>query len=336
MSLSLIAMRLAEDSNYKLFLKENDGKRVKNPDTGREVKIVSLKGDKGKEMVQKMYQDWLKSHSDSDESDGSNTKAEKAPETKETPKAKEGPRHEVIMAKKTGGPQGSNQGGFYTGSDGVKRYVKFYRDPSQGVSEHISNKIYNDLGITAPKSELFKTEDGKMAYASEIIENEGTVQSKKYELNSAQKKKVGESVLKGFAADVLIANWDVVGLGLDNIVLKSDGEISRIDNGATFFHRAMGSMKPEAALQGVSEWTRFLDGTNPDYQHVASWAGVSRAEDIPGIKEQVSKIQSVATKAGGWHKYLQDETHLDDDTRNKMANLLELRVKKLSDLVKNL
>ena len=51
------------------------------------------------------------------------------------------------------------------------------------------------------------TEDGKQAYASKIIENTGTVQDQKYNLKSDQKKKVAESLLKGFAADVLIANW---------------------------------------------------------------------------------------------------------------------------------
>lgn len=69
------------------------------------------------------------------------------------------------------------------------------------------------------------TEDGKQAYASKIIENTGTVQDQKYNLKSDQKKKVAESLLKGFAADVLIANWDVVGLGLDNIMTTPKGDV---------------------------------------------------------------------------------------------------------------
>ena len=338
MILSSVAIRLADNSKYKEFLQENSSKTFRNPDTGNNVKLVSLKGEKGKVMVQKLYQDWLKSHSDSEGSDGpkGNPKAEEVTETKETPKAKEAPRHEVIMAKKTGGPKGSNQGGFYTGTDGVKRYVKFYRNPEQGVCEHVSNKIYRDLGIEAPDSELFMTEDGKQAYASKIIENTGTVQDQKYNLKSDQKKKVAESLLKGFAADVLIANWDVVGLGLDNIMTTPKGDVARIDNGATFFYRAMGSKKPEAALQGVSEWERFLDGTNPDYQEVASWAGVSRAEDIPGIKDQVMKIQDTVKKAGGWHRYLQGEDQLPDEMRHQMADLLDHRLKKLTGFVSGL
>jgi hypothetical protein len=60
-----------------------------------------------------------------------------------------------ILHEQTGAQRGSNDGGFYTGKDGVKRYVKFYKDESQAHAEHLANQIYNDLGHGAPESQLF-------------------------------------------------------------------------------------------------------------------------------------------------------------------------------------
>ena len=54
-------LRQSEDL-YQTFLKEHKDTRVKNPDTGNQVKLVSLKGDKGADLLQKMYQEWAKSH----------------------------------------------------------------------------------------------------------------------------------------------------------------------------------------------------------------------------------------------------------------------------------
>lgn len=58
----------ASTSDWKLFLHENTHKKVKNPDTGRDVKIVSLKGPKGKELLQKMFEDWKKGRGNTEES----------------------------------------------------------------------------------------------------------------------------------------------------------------------------------------------------------------------------------------------------------------------------
>ena len=66
--IALILLSRSETNHYELFLKEKGETRVKNPDTGRDVKIVSLKGPKGKELLDRMFQEWLKSHSQ-DESD---------------------------------------------------------------------------------------------------------------------------------------------------------------------------------------------------------------------------------------------------------------------------
>ncbi len=64
----LLKQSEASMSDWKLFLHENTHKTVKNPDTGRDVKLQSLKGPKGKELLQKMFEDWKKGREKTDES----------------------------------------------------------------------------------------------------------------------------------------------------------------------------------------------------------------------------------------------------------------------------
>jgi hypothetical protein len=54
-----------------------------------------------------------------------------------------------------------------------------------------------------------------------------------------------ESLKKVFVVDALLANWDVIGYGQDNIILPSDNSLPvRIDNGGSFMFRAQGKLKP--------------------------------------------------------------------------------------------
>jgi DNA topoisomerase-1 len=48
------------------FLKEEGDKKLKNPDTGNDVKLKSLKGDKGQKLQQELFQKWLSKNEDKD------------------------------------------------------------------------------------------------------------------------------------------------------------------------------------------------------------------------------------------------------------------------------
>jgi hypothetical protein len=66
-------------------------------------------------------------------------------------------------------------------------------------------------------------------------------------------KEVAEKILDGVAADILVANWDVIGWVNDNIVVENEGTPVRIDNGGSFMFRALGSLKPPAQLLAIDE-----------------------------------------------------------------------------------
>jgi len=241
-------------------------------------------------------------------------------------KPKAPPRHDVILGERTAGPAGSNAGGFYTGTDGVKRYVKFYDEPGQAASEHLANRLYRDLGLGAPRSELFKTADGKLAYASEILENVGTL-GDFARVNPGLAGVRSLEALDGFAADVLTANWDAAGLDLDNIMVLADGSIARIDNGAAFLTRAQGLRKPLDTFTEPNpvEWARFWDGSNAGYSKLAKAAGVERGHDLESLGEQIDAIVALRPKRGGWAKYVGEIEGMTDEERRQVAELLEVR-----------
>lgn len=166
-----------------------------------------------------------------------------------------------ILGIQIGGQGGSNPGGMYLGRDGVKRYVKFYPQADRAETEVLANAVYEALGIDVPKTTSF-LHQGKTAFASEIIQGGKTIQ----QLGGVQNLSIEtvEEVLKGYVADALLANWDVVGLSADNIMINGS-KVYRIDNGGTFIFRAQGGDKPDSLLQNFEELTSLGGKSSKGY-----------------------------------------------------------------------
>ena len=233
---------------------------------------------------------------------------------------------DVILGTKTGGPGGSNEGGFYTGTDGVKRYVKFYKDPSQAEGEHLANNIYRDLGHGAPVSNVFE-HDGKLAYASDIIHDAKTLGE------VGVTKARAQEAMKGFVADVLVGNWDAVGLSNDNMMVGPGGKIFRIDNGGSFLMRAKEGRKPADVLLKITEWDKFFDSKNPSYSKLANAAGYSSARDMKDlILPEIQKVVALRDANGGWAGYVNKlAPHLTPADRASMTMMLNARTKLLEE-----
>ena len=228
----------------------------------------------------------------------------------------------IILDKKIGYAKGSNPGGFYIGSDGQKRYVKFYKNPSQGKSEHLANNIYKDLGIGSPISHLFDS-DGKEAFASDIIEG-------KLLNETPLTPQLAKKILGGFAADVLTSNWDVVGLEHDNILVDKAGNPYRIDNGGTFTFRAMGGAKPQPLLNQIPEFKGFSDHhVNSEYAQLFDKLGYHDVTDMgQSFIKQVQDIVKLRKKVGSWEKYIQKTVpSFSPQEQKTIAKMLESRMK---------
>ena len=80
------------------FLEEMDkqNKKVRNPDTGNQVKVKSLKGPKGKQLVHQMFEAWLKKDKPESESHPASSK-EKTPKSEHVDKPQD--RYEEIRKR---------------------------------------------------------------------------------------------------------------------------------------------------------------------------------------------------------------------------------------------
>lgn len=233
---------------------------------------------------------------------------------------------DIVLGQKVGDAKGSNEGGFYLGTDGVKRYVKFYTDPAQAAGEHLANNVYRDLhGSGAAANSAVFMHEGKICYASEIVEGVKTLGS--VGLDSARAKQA----MKGFIADVLTGNWDAAGATFDNMVITPSGSIMRVDNGGCFLMRAKNGRKPENALNAISEWDVFFSSKNPQYSQLAQTAGYGSPADFKKeVIEQIRDAMKLRDQAGGWEKYVDERAPLlKGKDREQVIAMLESRSKLL-------
>jgi hypothetical protein len=241
------------------------------------------------------------------------------------------PDANVILGKKVGPQKGSNPGGLYVGRDGKKRYVKFYNEPSKAHAERLANTIYLALGVGAPYSTTFE-KNGNVGYASDIIPHKGELR----DIPDNQRKQIANKILDGFAADVLLANWDAVGLEDDNIVLDQNNKPVRIDNGGSLLFRAQAGRKPKQMLGDIPEWNGFADESiNGSYARIFRDAGYSNPEDImPRIKQQVARIAQLRKQYGGWDQMIHSVTPtMNAGDASTIAAMLDARLKKLAQKV---
>jgi hypothetical protein len=208
----------------------------------------------------------------------------------------------VVLGKKTGAPAGSNQkepSGFWTGTDGKKRYVKLYDNPEQVYSELVANKIYRDLGVPVPETSVAvrinpKTGKQEFLIVTEIVENKGTIGN--LGLNKAQ----ATEIVDGFLVDTWLANYDAVGTGLDNVVVGTDGKIYRIDQGGSMFFRAQGKLKDTEVLANADPM-QYYDN-NAYYRKVFDEAGIKPNEMNP--EAFFKNLDAIIAEKGGLDQWL--------------------------------
>lgn len=155
------------------------------------------------------------------------------------------------------GPQkGSNPGGLYQSPAGDKWYVKEAKSLLHAQSEQLTSKLYEALGIDATKVDLVKMGD-KTGVASKF--RDGLSEMKSTLTSSSPPP----GVFEGFAADAWLANWDVVGLKYDNLLLSPTGNAVRVDPGGALLFRAQGAPKGSAFGNVVGEIDSLRSSTNP-------------------------------------------------------------------------
>ena len=160
--------------------------------------------------------------------------------------------------KRTGGPLGSNEGGTYEDANGNKIYVKKPRTKLHGENEVLASMLYERLGVNTTQIRLGRLADGSEVTYSEWIESKQDLSSK------VRDPEYLDKIQDGFGVDAWLANWDVAGGALDNIVTDKNGDPVRVDPGGALLFRARGEPKGDAFGQNVGEIDSLTDGSNPN------------------------------------------------------------------------
>jgi hypothetical protein len=122
-------------------------------------------------------------------------------------------------------------------------YVKKYGSSAGHlIQEAAADSAYQALGMDVPAHKVYQTAKGPVKLAK-FVDGKTLDQVEANNPVAAEKAKV--TLTKGFAADAVLANWDVIGMGKDNILIGSNGKVYRIDNGGSLRYRAGGKLKPE-------------------------------------------------------------------------------------------
>lgn len=122
-------------------------------------------------------------------------------------------------------------------------------------SEVQADQVYRALGVPVPEPMLFETDKGPVKLAP-FIEGQ-TLGEYLKGATKAQRAALTAQVQSHFVADALLANWDVAGLSLDNLLVDARGVIWRIGNGGSLRFRAQGGAK--AFGPNVEELTTLRD-----------------------------------------------------------------------------
>lgn len=181
--------------------------------------------------------------------------------------------------KQVGKQAGSNPGGAFTAPDGARWYCKFPSNPAIAKNEVLASKLYAAAGIRVPEVKLV-SDNGKVGVASRMIDG---LKASKDRLADAP------GARDGFAVDAWLANWDVVGLGYDNLLLDKSGQAVRIDTGGALSYRAQGGLKGAAFGDKVTELETFRNGMNP--QAATVFGDISDDEIRAGV-ERVASVSA--------------------------------------------
>ena len=177
---------------------------------------------------------------------------------------------------KTGAQGGSNDGGFYKDtSTGKDYYIKHMDNDESARNEVLAAKLYEAAGVEVPQVRYF-FENGKAHITSEIVEG---LEKRPDLLKTNQVDNVHENL----AVDAWLANWDVIGLTYDNMLVKN-GRAIRLDTGGALRFRAQGGLKNHLFGDTVGE-LKTLRNPSDNYEAASVFGHATDAQILTGVKK---------------------------------------------------
>lgn len=128
---------------------------------------------------------------------------------------------------------------------GDKFYVKTGKSPEHARNEALANMLYEMGGVPVP--DVSVGADG-VTIASKIVSGDEVTDL----LTGIKDPEILSKIRQDMVFDAWLANWDVVGLEYDNMIIV-DGMPYRIDAGGALLYRAMGGAKGHLFGDDVGE-----------------------------------------------------------------------------------
>lgn len=188
----------------------------------------------------------------------------------------------------------------YLAQDPVTGKKWVVKDSSKGgggvdhfQSEALADAIYRAAGANVPGSAVV-LQGGKAIKVAEFIEGGQTLGQWRQGKTAAEVAAMHRKIQDGFVTDALMANWDVAGMGDDNLLITADGTPVRIDNGGSLFFRAQGGKKTLPAE--IAEMKTLRDpSTNPNTAKI--FAGLTQDQINGQIVDLLARKEAILEAA---------------------------------------
>jgi hypothetical protein len=241
------------------------------------------------------------------------------------------------LQTQTGPALGQTRGGFFRGSDGKERYVKFLHGAA-AQNEHAANQMYEDFGVMGAKSEIIKTRIPGQSGMQDAVATERLGPDWKPIGNiPEQSPELAREYIRGIPADIVSGNWDIMN---NSGNLMSDGKhVLRIDAGEAGAGSGlrMGNVKDEwdemrrAVLIGNADAKSGIPSRRAVIP-AGLISNVLRPENMSAIKTELaqglSKVELAVAKAGGEKPYVAMRfPHLPAAKRTQLASKIATRIK---------
>ena len=142
---------------------------------------------------------------------------------------------------------------------------------------------------------------------------------------------LANATTRGTAADLLLANWDVLGTGYDNIGISTADGLVRVDQGGTFFHRAQGYRKPGRPHNVQSTIENMLDPARPYGELVR--IGIPDETSLTGVLgRQTADLLEMRARYGGMGDFVRRHMPgITTDQQQPYIDFLEERLRGMAD-----
>ncbi|MBL9174135.1 MAG: hypothetical protein JNL10_11415 [Verrucomicrobiales bacterium] len=157
--------------------------------------------------------------------------------------------------------------------------------------EGTANDLYRAMGVPVPEGRIYEGPGGPVQLTR--YQEGKSLGDYLKTASPAEQAAVKARIAEHFAADALLGNWDVAGMGMDNILVGPDGTPLRIDNGGSLRFRAQGAAKTAEEWDGhaMELWTLRDPKAN------AQTAQIFGTLDAFQIARQIQRIDGQALLA---------------------------------------